>query len=324
MSRFVCCLRRLMPLLVWLPLCCQTGCRRAEIEAYAVPRPNYRLLGAIVPSASQDYWMVKLAGETQAVAAEKANFMAFVNSMTFPPDDSMPVTWSVPPGWTQEAGRGLRFASLYVAEPGLVVTVFRFGPETARMVPQNVNRWRAQLNLPPISVDDFVRLPRQKIGDTEGWIIDLESKTLAEQPQAEVEEPVTPETPPGWEALPRAGAPRLAGYKIGKGTDSAEMTVTQFPGDVGGLAANVNRWRDQVGLGPIDAAKIQTETTTIEVRGKPYVYVDAAGPMERVLGVIYPIGENTIFFKLKGPKATVGKEKTAFENFVRSFPMGGL
>ena len=52
-------------------------------------------------------------------------------------------------------------------------------------------------------------------------------------------------TPDHWVAQP--GAPmRKAGYKITAADGgTAELTVTAFPGDVGGDLANVNRWRDQ-------------------------------------------------------------------------------
>jgi hypothetical protein len=33
----------------------------------------------------------------------------------------------------------------------------------------------------------------------------------------------------------------------------AEVTVSAFPGDTGGLLANLNRWRGQIGLEPVQA-----------------------------------------------------------------------
>lgn len=320
---------RFGPFLLLLAPLALSGCDRAEIETYSVPRQKIRLLGAIVPSPYEDYWMVKLAGNADAVEAQRAKFMAFVSSMKFDADTS-PVRWTVPEGWTEEAGRGMRYASLYISDHDLVVTVFKFGPETANMVVRNVNRWRNQLNLAPISAEEFVKQPRQKIGETEGWIIDLESKTLSEQPIEDYDEkpPASaklPETPAGWEPTPSTGSQRLAGYRIGKGPESVEMTVTQFPGEVGGLVANVNRWRDQVGLPEADAAKIKTESATLEVGGVKCVYVDVTGPSgKRILGVIYPALGQTIFFKMSGPADAVGKEKAAFEKYASSFQLGGI
>jgi cysteinyl-tRNA synthetase len=39
----------------------------------------------------------------------------------------------------------------------------------------------------------------------------------------------------------------------------AEVAVTVFPGTVGGLTANVNRWRGQIGLPPASEADIQAQ-----------------------------------------------------------------
>ena len=39
----------------------------------------------------------------------------------------------------------------------------------------------------------------------------------------------------------------LASYNISAKEGSPTVTVSMFPGDVGGVLANVNRWRGQLG-----------------------------------------------------------------------------
>jgi hypothetical protein len=315
-------LLRFLPLLIILPIVGGTACNRSDIEAYSVLRPQYRLLGAIVPT-EDSVWMIKLLGEESLVEQQREKFLGFVKGLKFPANGTPPIEWKIPDGWQHETGRGLRYASLYIGDQGLVVTVFRFGSEAQGMVVQNVNRWRSQLNLPPISAQQFVALPTETIDTTRGWIIDLRGKTLAEQP---VEEPVeTPavEIPTDWVRLPSTGAQRIEGYRIGEAADDVEMTVTRFPGDVGGLTANVNRWRGQVGLPNLQDNEIASNTQTLTVEGKSCVYVDATGSSKRVLGVIYPVDGRTIFFKLIGPSSKVGKQKPAFESYVRAFKLGG-
>ena len=55
--------------------------------------------------------------------------------------------------------------------------------------------------------------------------------------------------PEGWEKTASSGPIRTeASFVIEKDGQSAQVTVTAFPGEAGGLAANINRWRDQLGL----------------------------------------------------------------------------
>ena len=44
---------------------------------------------------------------------------------------------------------------------------------------------------------------------------------------------------------------RLATYMIPTEAGDQEVAVTRFPGQVGGVLANINRWRGQMGLQPI-------------------------------------------------------------------------
>lgn len=309
---------RLLPFALLLAPLAFTGCERADIQAYSVPRPKYRLLGAIIPLADS-VWMVKLAGDAKTVEVRRNEFRLFVESMKFPKEGPEPVTWTMPAGWERAEGRGMRYASLYIPDDGLVVTIFRFGSDARNMDLLNVNRWRSQMNLPPVrTIGDF----NMVVDGQPAWFLDLESTTLAEQPDSEEDtlpEPKTPGAPAGWVKLPPAGTQRIVGYKVGDAT----MTVTKFPGDVGGLLANVNRWRGEVGLPEISEEQLKSETKMIEVNGISYVYVDAAGSQTRTLGVICPQLGMTVFFKLTGPAEVVGKEKENFEKYVRSFPLGG-
>ena len=56
--------------------------------------------------------------------------------------------------------------------------------------------------------------------------------------------------PAGWTAMPDRPM-RKATFAV-KGADgaAADLSITSFPGDTGGLLANLNRWRGQVGLPP--------------------------------------------------------------------------
>ena len=119
------------------------------------------------------------------------------------------------------------------------------------------------------------------------------------------------------------GSMRKGSYAIaGEGGAAGDLAITAFPGDTGGLFANVNRWRGQVGLGPIDAAQLDSNTQSIEANGLKLVLVDLTGPgtgaSTTLLGAIVPHNGQTWFFKLIGPEALVAKEKPAFREFLNT------
>ena len=51
---------------------------------------------------------------------------------------------------------------------------------------------------------------------------------------------------------------RLASFNAPYGNGIADISVTNFSGDGGGLKANVNRWRKQLGMEPQSIFQINT------------------------------------------------------------------
>jgi hypothetical protein len=128
--------------------------------------------------------------------------------------------------------------------------------------------------------------------------------------------------PANWTAK-ALGSMRKGSYSIaGDAGAVADLAITAFPGDTGGLFANVNRWRGQVGLGPIEAAKLDTATQAIEANGLKMIIVEATGQAggasTTLLGAIVPHNGQTWFFKLMGPEALVTREKPAFREFLNT------
>ena len=125
-----------------------------------------------------------------------------------------------------------------------------------------------------------------------------------------------------WTAAPHwrpqvGSAMRKGSYLIeGEAGAVADCAITAFPGDVGGDLANVNRWRSQLQLPPIEAAQLPAalETITVgELTIKIYETVGGpAGSRQRVLGAIIPFQGATWFVKLSGADEQVAAERSAF------------
>ncbi|MEW6305121.1 MAG: hypothetical protein AB1705_16725 [Verrucomicrobiota bacterium] len=148
--------------------------------------------------------------------------------------------------------------------------------------------------------------------------------TTADDEPAVAQAPANPGAPAwtlpaGWKEVP-ATTMLLAKFTAG----SAEVTVSKFPGDVGGLVANVNRWRRQIGLTDAGEAEIAQQISVLELNGGKATLVDVAGAKGRIVGVIVPRGGETWFYKLMGDADTVGAEKAKFLSFVQTmrYPNG--
>lgn len=124
--------------------------------------------------------------------------------------------------------------------------------------------------------------------------------------------------PANWTA--KAGSAMRKGTFAIKGAGGeAELAITAFPGDVGGDLANVNRWRGQVGLGPIGSTELASSLVRSRANGLDVAVVDILGANgQRILGGIVPFAGSTWFFKMTGPDAVVAAEKPAFVEYMKT------
>jgi hypothetical protein len=118
---------------------------------------------------------------------------------------------------------------------------------------------------------------------------------------------------------------RLASFKVeGPGGESADISVSSFPGDAGGLESNVNRWRGQVHQAVLDADSLAKTLERSTVDGVPAVFVDVQTPEdaqkpERIIGSVLRTSDRTWFVKMTGLPAVLQAEAGNFKQFVGSF-----
>lgn len=129
------------------------------------------------------------------------------------------------------------------------------------------------------------------------------------------------QAPADWTPKP-AGPMRKASFAVPGGGGGSELSITAFPGDVGGELANVNRWRGQVGLGALSPAELDASLTRIDVDGLKVAVVDLApegDPSGKgILGAIVPFDGATWFFKLTGPVTALKAAKPGFLGFLHT------
>jgi hypothetical protein len=120
--------------------------------------------------------------------------------------------------------------------------------------------------------------------------------------------------PKGWTEGPGSGM-RYATLKPA-GPGQAELSVVVLPGPAGGELNNVNRWRGQIGLPPVDEAALASTRKTVKTKVGPVSVFDFTSEGEiksrMVTGLVTATDGNTWFLKLTGDADPVGKAKADF------------
>src|SRR5690606_18990816 len=73
--------------------------------------------------------------------------------------------------------------------------------------------------------------------------------------------------PIGWTLVPGERPMRVATYEAPGPDGPVEVAITRFPGRVGGELANINRWRGQMGLPPVDESELEAVIERFEAPG---------------------------------------------------------
>jgi hypothetical protein len=142
--------------------------------------------------------------------------------------------------------------------------------------------------------------------------------------------------PPGWKDRPDPQQRRVGSFVVG-GNDDGDCSIALLAGDAGGVAANVNRWRKQMGLGALPAETVK-RLPTRSILGRPATIVAAEGSYTgmgdarpranfKLLGAILVLETGrqtaTVFVKMVGPRALVDAESAHFAALCDSIEIAG-
>ena len=316
------------------------GCQEQEqIRSYDVPKetiavgppPEKQRLLAVMVLHQKDVWFFKLVGPTKAVAEQVETFDRYVAGVHFFGEGSARFDYT-PEGWQRLPekllpgnGQVVQHLRRDVKGSSVDLTVTRLpATEKAKDPRANIDRWRNQLGLAPISEDELTKLVGNvKVDGVESTRVDFTGGARKRGGSIFARgRPFQFTKPDDWEERPpdnRMGIFRPAVFLVRDREHLADVSVVPASG---GAAANVNRWRSQLGLEALDDAQIKKELRTLDVAGAKAPYVDMTGRdptgPQRILGAWIVHGGRTWFIKMKGSPELVGKQQAAFEAFVQS------
>jgi hypothetical protein len=239
-----------------------------------------RVLGAIFKQSGQT-WFFKLAGEAGLVTAQKDAFIGFLKSVEYS-----------------------SAAMAAVAAPSRAANTNDLPPD-ARGVQASTPLADGPLPTghPPID------------GSTPSTPAAADAAMVAAQVQPAGDQALVWTAPAQWTPK-KATSMRKGSYAVTGPEGAADLSITAFPGDVGGDLANVNRWRGQLQLPPVP--DLTGALQPIEANGLRILVFDGANGGTRMLGAIVPQAGETWFFKLTGPDALVTREKPVFLEFLKT------
>ncbi|MCC5025234.1 MAG: hypothetical protein J6386_21715 [Candidatus Synoicihabitans palmerolidicus] len=128
--------------------------------------------------------------------------------------------------------------------------------------------------------------------------------------------------PDHWVEKPGSGMRRSSFTLTDADGATADLSIISFPGDVGGLTANINRWRGQISLPPLSEVDAEATIEHIDTPTFHVDFVDYLGTANdvptRIVGAILHHGDQSVFFKLMGPASLVEAETANFRAFIQT------
>jgi hypothetical protein len=344
------------------------GCSSSDppIESYTVAKTNrdtesteqshpHRMLAAVI-SAGDQAWFWKVAGPREQVDQVEGQFDQLLQSHR-PTEgtDGPPFEWQLPEGWESQEGDAVRTALVRIdAAPDVEVSL------TALPLPEmdydqyllmNVNRWRRQLGRAPIGMAELPEMVEtNKVGSLEIAHVDL-AGTMGDSAMPPFAGSAASSSPPadsapfsasgspsgvptftvpeGWQSAP-AGGMRKAAFQVIDSGRRVEITVIDLGPLAGDVLSNVNRWRSQVQLSPIDEGELDETGETMTISGHTAKYVELENPqstsgVQAIYSVILPdsgsIDEKIWFITMKGDLELAQRERDHFREFVSSLEL---
>ncbi|HEY6565029.1 MAG TPA: hypothetical protein VIY86_11065, partial [Pirellulaceae bacterium] len=307
---------------------------------------------ALLVTKDQVGWSFKLVGPAKAMADDAEAFQKLARSLKFPAADAP--TWELPEGWEQLPASGMRYATLLPHPPAKQpeVSIVRLPPQE---VLSNVNRWRQQMGLKPVTESELeTTIERLQIDGVEAVLVDITGQLAADQmmppfmtktpgvsppfadgpdtasaapppvsapDEAESDAELTFSVPDHWNAAD-PGPMRFRLFVAVDGSSVTEISISKLPVAGADLLANVNRWRGQIGANPWSSDELTKNVRDRKIGGVDAQYIELPGPEQSdaksIIAAICHRDQTAWFFKLMGLREQVEVERPHFEAFLDS------
>lgn len=294
-------------------------------DVQAVTGEDQRMLAVLIPVDSTA-WFLKAMGPVDKIAEMEGDFQRVVEGVSF---EAGRPRFALPDGWAEQPGNQFREATLVAADREISVTKLAINTDLRPYVLLNVNRWRGQLNLPPIAIGELDTATKTiQVGDRESYYVDIVGKASgggmsgapfargrpggnnsgtvpAPRSREDSETPTNTDTAASasdtneqasWDyEVPDGWTPgrtnsfRIAAFDITSETGKAEVTVIPLGAAAGSVLENVNRWRGQIELPPITEEELAQSVEEVKAGSLTGSYVEVIPPGDETEAILAAI-----------------------------------
>ena len=116
-------------------------------------------------------------------------------------------------------------------------------------------------------------------------------------------------------------AMRLVSFNVPFSKGIGDLSMTTFEGSRGGVKANVNRWRQQIGLEPLHGSEIKQSSINKDGQLGKYEFfklVNEKNPDLAILSSIFNLETSTLFVKLAIDSKGIEETEDDFITFCKS------
>ena len=116
-------------------------------------------------------------------------------------------------------------------------------------------------------------------------------------------------------------AMRLVSFNVPFSNGIGDLSMTTFEGSSGGVEANVNRWRQQIGLELLNSSEIKQSSVDMDGRLGKYEFfklVNEKNPDSAILSAIFQLETSTLFVKLSIDSTGIEETENDFITFCKS------
>lgn len=305
------------------------------------------MIAAIVLRGSKA-WFLKGFGPKDQVDSSADDVLAFFESVELPEGKPNAIAWKTPEGWQEGAAQPMREATLLVPSEGepleLAISTLAYDGNAKRTLLANINRWRGQLQLPPVKeLNEAGGVTQMKVEG--GWLFDAVGemgaggrmppfasgaapppkaappKTTPPVAAAHVEPQLDSKLPAGWtEQPPRAMIRQV--FAAGKGDDAVRIELSEFPAGAPMISdplENVNRWRGQVGLEAVAKDELTDVTEAVQIGDDEGLLAEMISEdgAKGILAAMVEKYDRVWFFKMIGTKAGIEAHREELRDWLQ-------
>ena len=286
-------------------------------SALRKPQPR-RMLAAIVPKGA-NVWLFRMQGPPDVVGKWATEFRDLIKSVRFLSGDKL--DWAVPKDWQEKPGDGMWYATLVLpGNPAPEIAVIKAPANAQINVVSIVNFCRGELQLQPLQPADLLARTEQiEAGDLAMTMMDITGvanprAAMDNGDQVDPAEEIQYQKPAEWTQV-RPTRMILAAFQVNDDGKKVNITLSRAGGS---KAANVNRWRGQLGLEPVSESEVVKALTKVPLGKRTGTLVELNAKDQVMLGLMLDDGNQTVFVKLTGDPELAAREKARFLEFAKS------